>query len=130
MKRLRITIEGKTYEVDVEVVGDENAGGSRAWPAVSVRSAAANTPPPPPPPSPSSPPPAAALGDVVSPLAGTVVSIEVKQGQKVAEGDKLITLEAMKMNTIVSAPAAGTVSAIHIRPGEPVEEGRPLISLT
>lgn len=129
MKRLRITIEGKTYEVDVEVVGEENVGGGRAWPAVSVRSAAAATPPPPPP-SPSAPPPAAALGDVVSPLAGTVVSIDVKSGQKVAEGDKLITLEAMKMNTIVSAPAAGTVSTIHVHPGDSVEEGRPLISLT
>lgn len=129
MKRLRIVIEGKTYEVDVEIIGEENAGASRAWPAVSVRSSSGDSAPTPPP-SPSTPPPAAAMGDVLSPLAGTVVSIEVTQGQQVAEGDKLITLEAMKMNTIVSAPSAGVVSKILVQPGESVEEGKPLLSLS
>ena len=130
MKRLRITIEGKQYEVDVEVIGEENAG-SQAWPAVSTRSASSSAAvaPAPAAPAPSTPPPAAALGDVVSPLAGTIVSIDVQQGQQVKAGDKLITLEAMKMNTIVNAPSDGTVSAILVKPGDPVEEGKPLISL-
>ncbi|MDQ8203806.1 biotin/lipoyl-containing protein [Pelagicoccus sp. SDUM812003] len=130
MKRLRITIEGKQYEVDVEVIGEENAG-SQAWPAMSSRSAASSAAAAPPAsaPAPSSPPPAAALGDVVSPLAGTVVSVDVQEGAQVKAGDKLVTLEAMKMNTIVNAPSDGTIGAIYVKAGDPVEEGKPLVSL-
>ncbi|MDP0495102.1 MAG: acetyl-CoA carboxylase biotin carboxyl carrier protein subunit, partial [Verrucomicrobiota bacterium JB024] len=74
--------------------------------------------------------PAAAAGDVVSPLSAVVVSVDVKPGQAVQEGDKLITLEAMKMNTFVTAPQAGTVSAIHVSAGNSVEEGQPLLALS
>ena len=64
-----------------------------------------------------------------SPLAAVVVSIDVNIGDTVEEGQKLITLEAMKMNTIVAAPAAGTVQAIHVKAGEGVEEGQALIEV-
>ncbi len=127
MKRLRITVEGKTYEVEVETVGEE-AGSAPAAPRAPRR--ANIVPPPVAAAAPAASAPAAAAGDVPSPLSGTIISIDVKIGQQVAAGEALITLEAMKMNTIVSAPTAGTVSAIHVQPTQAVEEGLPLLSLS
>ncbi|MCD8482497.1 MAG: acetyl-CoA carboxylase biotin carboxyl carrier protein subunit [Verrucomicrobia bacterium] len=74
-------------------------------------------------------PAAAGAGDVTSPLAGKVVSIDAPVGTAVKAGDKVITLEAMKMNTVVSASSDGTVKAILVNPGDSVEEGQPLLTI-
>lgn len=50
-------------------------------------------------------------------------------GASVQAGDQVMTLEAMKMNTIVSAPAGGTVKAISVAAGDSVEEGQPLLTI-
>ena len=120
MKRLRITIEGKTYEVDIELL-EEN---ETLTPALAAAAAPASS-------APTSSPLVAPAGgfEVPSPLAAVVVSVDVQIGQAVKEGDKLLTLEAMKMNTFVNAPSVGTVSAIHVSQGTSVEEGQPLVAL-
>ncbi len=56
-----------------------------------------------------------------APMPGMVASIAVSIGQKVKEGETLLTLEAMKMFAAISAPAAGTVQEIHAKVGESVE---------
>jgi biotin carboxyl carrier protein len=61
---------------------------------------------------------------VPSPLAGRVVAILVETGQEVKEGDHLLTIEAMKMNTSVFAPRGGKVAEILTTVGAAVEEGR------
>lgn len=127
MKKLRVTVDGKTYDVLVEVL-DEGAPASRAsgYPA-HVESAHLSDP------AVSAPVhggAAVAAGDVPSPLAGKVVSIEVKPGQQVEANAQLLTLEAMKMNTYVFAPAAGTVKEILVLPGDAVEEGRVLVKMS
>ena len=66
---------------------------------------------------------------MASPLAAVVVSIDVNVGDAVTEGQKVVTLEAMKMNTIVAAPAAGTVKAILVAAGDGVEEGQALVEV-
>lgn len=127
MKQLRISIDGRVYDVQVEVIGEESPPGrpavSRARSAVSVA-----------PPVAAKESPAVAAGggpgDVPSPLAGLVVSVDVQVGQEVGVGDKLLTLEAMKMNTVVSAPAAGKVASIHVAQGDAVEEGQPLVTVS
>ncbi len=130
MKHLRITIEGKAYEVDVEILGEENEPSKRsASPARSRPAAVAAPVAAAPAPAAAGSAPAAA-GDVPSPLAGKVVSVDVKIGDTVAEGDQVVTLEAMKMNTIVSAPTSGTVTAIHVSDGQSVDEGGALITLS
>ena len=73
--------------------------------------------------------PAAAAGDIASPLAATVVKVEVAVGQQVTAGQELAVLEAMKMNNSVHAPREGTVSAIHVAAGDVVAEGQPLLTL-
>ncbi len=68
-------------------------------------------------------------GAVTSPLAGKVISVDVNPGQDVTEGQQLLTLEAMKMNTFVYAPQAGKVAAVHVNAGDAVEEGAALLTL-
>lgn len=126
IKKLRVTVDGKAFEVAVEIL-DEPALGVAAAPA-PVASAPISAPIAAPAPKPAAP--AAGGGAVPSPLAGKVVSIDVKPGQAVAEGAQLLTLEAMKMNTFVYAPKAGTVATVHVNPGDAVEEGAALVTLS
>ncbi|ADE53821.1 biotin/lipoyl-containing protein [Coraliomargarita akajimensis] len=130
MKRLRITVEGKSYEVEVELLDE---GFTAAAPAAPRPASSARVSAPVATPKPAAPKPAAApaggAGDVPSPLAAVVVSVDVAVGDTVEEGQKVITLEAMKMNTIVSAPVAGTVSAINVAAGDAVEEGQSLVTI-
>ena len=116
MKRLRITVEGKTYDVTVEVL-DGPGSVPQAAPPIAIAHAR---------------PAVTHAGDpagVVSQLAGTVVSIQARVGQAVAAGEQLMVIEAMKMNTTVTAPRAGTVTAIAVETGAVVEEGQVLVTL-
>jgi glutaconyl-CoA/methylmalonyl-CoA decarboxylase subunit gamma len=127
IKKLRVTVDGKPYEVSVEVPDDPDVVPSAPPPPSSAPAAAI----------PASPPPlarqdaptashASGAGDVPSPLAGRVISIAAKAGQEVRENDHLLTLEAMKMNTFVFAPKAGTVLEIKVAVGDAVAEGQSL----
>lgn len=128
MDHLRITVEGKVYDVIVEKIGSESA--PQAAPAVRPAAPAAAAPaaaaPPPPAPAPKA---AAGAGDAVSPLAGIVQAIDAKVGSVVNEGDLVLTLEAMKMFTPINAVAAGTITAIHVSVGDAVEEGQVLYTI-
>lgn len=132
IKKLRVTVDGKSYEVTVEL--DDEPSSSAAMPSappilapVAVASAAPAVSAPPP--APAAGGVASAPGDVPSPLAGRVTAINVAAGQSVKEGDHLLTLEAMKMNTFVMAPRAGKVREVKVSVGSAVEEGQGLVSL-
>jgi biotin carboxyl carrier protein len=121
IKKLRVTVDGKSYDVTVEVPDEPGASAAAPPPLVSAPSA------------PSQPPPSQAApiaetgavpGAVASPLAGRVIAILVTPGQEVKKGDHLLTLEAMKMNTAVSAPKAGKVAEILTTVGAAVGEGQ------
>ncbi|QXC57106.1 sodium-extruding oxaloacetate decarboxylase subunit alpha [Vibrio mimicus] len=66
---------------------------------------------------------------VAAPLAGTIFKIEVEQGAEVAEGDVLIVLEAMKMETEIRAARGGVVYELHVKEGDSVRVGASLLSL-
>jgi pyruvate carboxylase len=57
---------------------------------------------------------------VGAPMPGTVVTVAVQPGQKVGKGDPLVSIEAMKMESMLAAESDGVVAAIHVKPGEPV----------
>jgi biotin carboxyl carrier protein len=129
-KNLRITVEGKTYDVTVEIPDDEimpaprqssSGGGGRR--AASAASPTPSTP------APSAPAASGAPGEIVSPLSGVVSQVHFKVGDSVNEGDTVVTLEAMKMMTSVPASSSGTVKQIMIEGGQSVEEGQPLMIL-
>ncbi|HEX7663609.1 MAG TPA: acetyl-CoA carboxylase biotin carboxyl carrier protein subunit [Polyangiaceae bacterium] len=67
--------------------------------------------------------------NVTAHITGTVWKIEVKVGDKVAEGDTTVILESMKMEMPVEAPAAGTVEKIECSEGQAVNEGDVLLTL-
>lgn len=137
MKKLRVTVEGKAYEVTVEILdaGAEGAplhppatAAAPVAPVVSAPIASASVSAPVS--APAAPAAAAAPagpGAVLSQLAGKVVSINVKVGDAVKEGDQLLALEAMKMNTYVNAPSAGTVKQVACAVGDAVNEGQTLV---
>lgn len=129
MEHLRITVEGKTYDVVVEKLGgDETASQAQPARAAAPRPAAA-APAASPAPAAATPPPPVGEGTVPSPLAGIVQAIEVSVGSTVKEGDLVITLEAMKMYTPINAPTGGTITAIHVKVGDSVDEGQALYTL-
>ncbi len=117
MKKLKVTVDGKVYEVSVEIEGESAAPA----PAAPVAPAPAPAPVAPAP-APAAVP--AGASGVPSPLAGKVVSIDTKVGASVKDGDQILTIEAMKMNTYIYADKAGTISAINVNVGDGVEEGQ------
>lgn len=124
LRSFKISVDGRSYSVVVE---EENGGAHHfePHPATSAPIAAVVAAPSP---SPAAAHPAAA-GAEVAPLAGTVQSIDVTIGQMVKVGDKIATLEAMKMKTEVFAKGAGKVGSIAVKPGDSIDTGGVLVTL-
>jgi oxaloacetate decarboxylase alpha subunit len=110
-----VSVEGKSYTVAVANGGDVSA-------IVPVGQGA---------PAASAAAPVAATGGepVNAPLAGNVVKVLVQPGQAVAEGESIVILEAMKMETSVSAPAAGTIVEVRVQSGDSCVVGDVLVTL-
>ncbi|MDE0511016.1 MAG: acetyl/propionyl/methylcrotonyl-CoA carboxylase subunit alpha [Gammaproteobacteria bacterium] len=70
-----------------------------------------------------------AIGNLISPMPGTIIEVIVSEGQQVSKGDTLLVLEAMKIEHTIVAPHDGTVQALHYRAGDMVEEGVELLVL-
>ena len=130
IKQLRVTVDGKVYAVTVEML-DEGLDFAPPLFVSGARPLLAPVPVAPPAgPAPvKAAAPSAGVGEIRSPLAGRVVSVEVKPGQAVNEGQQVLTLEAMKMNTYIYAPKSGRVEVINAHPGDAVEEGAVLLSI-
>ncbi|MFC6635223.1 sodium-extruding oxaloacetate decarboxylase subunit alpha [Microbulbifer taiwanensis] len=112
-----VTVEGQKYTVSVADGGDLSAVAPVAGGA-AVSSPAAGAAP------------AAGGGEPVkAPLAGNIFKVMVKPGDQVAEGQTIVVLEAMKMETAVSAPRAGSVTSVAIKEGDSVAVGDALLSI-
>lgn len=136
-KKLRITVEGKVYDVTVEELV-ENGHAAPIYPAIAGTgaSSAVSASGPLAAPLPTAPAPAQAAaaasaspGAELCPLGGVVDAVEVTVGQQVAEGDKIAVVEAMKMKTPIHAHHSGTVASIAVKPGDPVEAGAVLMTI-
>jgi 3-methylcrotonyl-CoA carboxylase alpha subunit len=62
-------------------------------------------------------------------MPGKVTAVDIKQGDKVAKGERLLTLEAMKMEHALTAPFDGTVAELNAKPGAQVTEGQMLVKV-
>ncbi len=128
MKKLRVSVDGKTYDVVVEILDDAPAAAPVAAPLPAAAPPVVAAPPPSAPKPAAAPVPAGA-GAIVSPLAGKIVSVDVKVGDTIAAGAQVATVEAMKMNTFIYAEQSGTVKSIDVNPGDGVEEGGVILQL-
>lgn len=129
--KYKVTLNGRTYEVEVEagkaMLLDEYEAivpSAPAAPAAAPAAPAAAAPA-------AAAPAAAAVtgaGEAVNaPMPGTILKVNVTQGQKVAEGAVLCVLEAMKMENEILAPKAGTVTQVLAAKGATVDTGAPLV---
>jgi len=108
-----VTLNGKTYKVELEKEEAPAAAAVRR-PAAAAASAAAAP---------------AGLMTVKSPLPGSIVKVLVKAGQAVKKGDVLLTMESMKMENNVTAEADGTVKAVYVEPGKNVMQDDKLLDI-
>jgi biotin carboxyl carrier protein len=128
-KNFRITVDGRGYDVVVEDVDQVPAAVDQQVAAVVPLPRAVAPPAAAPAPVAAAPPAASGPGAIAAPIGGVVRSIEVAVGGVVAAGDKVATIEAMKMKTEVLSKIAGKVATIAARVNEPVETGQVLMTL-
>lgn len=126
--KLKVTVEGKQFEVEVEVLDKEQpvAGGTSYVPRAAGAPAAPV----------AAAPAGGGAGDYPvsdeakvcrSPLAGNVVRIGVEPGAEVAVDETVMVLEAMKMETSITAPVAGKIKAVPVAVGDAVQQGQVLV---
>ena len=110
-----VDVEGVSYTVAVSNGGDISAIAGAGAPAATAGAGGAV--------------PATSGDPVAAPLAGTVVKMLVQPGQQVSEGESIVILEAMKMETSVSAPKAGQIVEVRAKSGDSVTVGDVLLTL-
>ena len=130
MKQLRITVNGKSYDVSVEELGMGASPVAAAPVAPAAPAAPAPAAAPAAVPAPVAAPAASGEGEPVnSPMPGTILDIKVSAGQSVSKGDVLVILEAMKMENEICADKDGVVGAVLVNKGESVESGKALLTI-
>ncbi|MDI3538644.1 MAG: glutaconyl-CoA/methylmalonyl-CoA decarboxylase subunit gamma [Bacillota bacterium] len=132
MRKFRVTVNGETYEVEVEETGVPSVAAPAAQvaaPAAAPQTTPASPSKPAAPAAKPAPKPAAGAGSVKAPMPGNILSVKVKPGDQVKSGQVLLTLEAMKMENEIMAPRDGTVKNVFVNPGQSVNTGDVLVDL-
>ena len=127
MRQFKITVNGKTYDVQVEENGVASAPVAAAPVAAPAAPVAAAAAPAAAPAAEAAPAPAAAAGEgeeITAPMPGTILKVLVSAGQSVKSGDPVVILEAMKMENEITSPIDGTVTAICVNQGDSVDAGK------
>ena len=108
MKKYRVKVNGNVYEIELEEVQEQGGAAAKTEPAAAeVQTAPAN---------------ASGGDEVLSPMPGNILSVNVSEGATVNKGDLLMVLEAMKMENEIMAPVSGVVSSV-VPKGSAVETG-------
>lgn len=124
--KLNVTVNGKSYEVEVPGHVAAPAAVHHIKPAAAAPAAAAAAPAAAPA---AAAAPSAGASAISAPLPGTITSIEVKVGDQVKAGQTVIVMEAMKMANNITAEADGTVKNIFVQQGAQVQSGDALIEI-
>ena len=116
MKAYKVNVNGNVYEITIEVIDKADiktpaAPAPQAAPAAPVAPASAGA------------------QTVSAPMPGTILKVNVSNGQAVKKGDVLMVLEAMKMENEILAAGDGTVASVNVSAGQTVESGTVLCTL-
>ena len=127
--KYKVTLNGRTYEVEVEagkaMLLDEYEAVVPSAPAAAAAAPVAAAPAA----APAAPAVTAAGETVSAPMPGTILKVAVTAGQAVKEGDLLVVLEAMKMENEIFAPKSGTVAQVLVQKGSTVDTGATMVVL-
>jgi len=132
MKKFKITVNGKAYEVEVEEMGGTPVAAPAPQASAPAPAPAAPAPAPaaPAPAAPASTPAPAVGGPipdgaitVKAPMPGKISALKAEAGKAVKRGDIILVLEAMKMQNDITATADGTLHEIRVNPGDNVKTG-------
>ena len=124
--KLKITVDGKVYEVDVEATEPEAPHPSFIAAASGPRIPAAH--PSAAIPTPAKQEPVADEARVCrSPISGVVVRLSAQVGQQIKANDVLMVLEAMKMESSITSPIDGKVAKVNVSAGDSVQGGQVLV---
>jgi len=124
MRKFNITVNGKTYEVDVEEVGGVSTPAAAPAPVKAAAPAAAAPAPV------KTAAPVAGATQVKAPMPGTILSVKVKAGDTVKKDDVVAILEAMKMENEIFAGVDGTVAGVSVSNGASVNTGDCIVSIS
>ena len=113
MRNFLVNVNGTQYEVAVEEIDGKAAPAVKAAPAAAAPAAA----------------PVAGGSSVTAPMPGTILGVNVKEGETVKAGQTLFVIEAMKMESDIVAPTGGTVRGIAVSKGAAVSAGDLLCSI-
>ena len=119
MSKYKITINGKEYEMDVELMDGSVPSvkapvqASKPAPAAAPKAAPVNAP----------------AGATVSPMPGTILKVNVKEGDTVKAGDSVVILEAMKMENDITAPKDGVIKSLFVSEKQAVAKGDALFEV-
>ena len=117
MKAYKVNVNGNVYEITLEIIDKAEIKNTPA-PAQTAAPAAA-----------PAAPAAAGATTISAPMPGTILRVNVANGQAVKKGDVVMVLEAMKMENEIMAPSDGTVSSVNVQAGASVETGTGLGTL-
>lgn len=121
-KKATIDVNGKSYVVDIAYPGGEP-------PRPVATPTSRPVPVTPVPPAEPVPAPAAGAGAVYAPMPGLILKVLVKPGDTVVVGQRVMTMEAMKMENDINTTVAGTVAEVRVKEGENVKENQVLITI-
>jgi len=139
IRNFNVTVNGTQYSVQVEETGlsagvSQQAAAPQAFVHSVLEAPKIGSPVAPDSPAPVAAPvsaPSGAAGNAVrSPMPGTILGVNVRQGQAVKKGTVLLILEAMKMENEICAAHDGVITAIHVQSGTSVNTGDNLVSIS
>jgi biotin carboxyl carrier protein len=126
--KYKLTIDGKTYEVELEPIEPETRRPEHApLPGATPPTGASLAAGFPPTAAPAGGAPVDEGKVCRSPIAGVVVRVSAQAGQSIQANDVLMVLEAMKMETTITSPVAGRVAKVNVGVGDPVQGGQVLV---
>lgn len=128
--KLRVTVNGVTYEVDVDILEDRDLGSYTPAPMPVAPAPTPVAPPRTPAPAAAAPQAAPAAGGkaLTSAIPGTVVDVFVTPGQAVKVNDQLMVIDAMKMNTQVTSNQEGVIKEVLVKSGDAVKMNQVLLT--